>query len=107
MLTVSVLTHEHSIQRESEVQTDPYTPEYTVTPGSAPEVLTLATLSYGMRIFCYYDLPAGTRKTVHALYFKKNQVHVINVNCLFFLLCRVPAHGQVLCDEEKNLKCYG
>eukprot|EP00043_Microstomoeca_roanoka_P018389 m.196333 g.196333 ORF g.196333 m.196333 type:complete len:742 (-) comp16816_c5_seq1:276-2501(-) len=39
--------------RDSEAQTDPYTPEYTVRPGSAPEVLTLATLSFG------YGLPAG------------------------------------------------
>lgn len=34
--------------RDSEAQTDPYTPEYVVRPGSAPELLTLATLSHGM-----------------------------------------------------------
>ncbi|XP_022103155.1 cilia- and flagella-associated protein 91-like isoform X1 [Acanthaster planci] len=39
--------------RESETQTDPYTPEYVVRPGSQPELLTLATLSYG------HGLPAG------------------------------------------------
>ena len=33
--------------RESETQTDPYTPEYVVRPGSQPELLTLATLSFG------------------------------------------------------------
>ena len=33
--------------RESEAQTDPYSPEYVVRPGSQPELLTLATLSYG------------------------------------------------------------
>ncbi len=33
--------------RESEAQTDPYTPEYIVTDGSNPELLTLANLSYG------------------------------------------------------------
>lgn len=33
--------------RDSETQTDPYTPEYVVGPGSQPELLTLATLSYG------------------------------------------------------------
>ena len=33
--------------RDSEAQTDPYTPEYVVRPGSAPELLTLATLSFG------------------------------------------------------------
>ena len=33
--------------RESEAQTDPYTPEYVVRPGSQPELLTLATLSFG------------------------------------------------------------
>ncbi|XP_071094992.1 cilia- and flagella-associated protein 91-like [Haliotis cracherodii] len=39
--------------RDSEAQTDPYTPEYVVRPGEAPELLTLATLSYGR------GLPAG------------------------------------------------
>lgn len=39
--------------RENETQTDPWTPDYIVRPGSAPEVLTLATLSYG------HGLPAG------------------------------------------------
>ena len=34
--------------RDSEAQTDPYTPEYVVRPGSQPELLTLATLSWGM-----------------------------------------------------------
>lgn len=33
--------------RDSEAQTDPYTPEYVVKPGEQPELLTLATLSYG------------------------------------------------------------
>lgn len=33
--------------RDSEAQTDPYTPEYVIRPGSAPELLTLATLSHG------------------------------------------------------------
>ena len=33
--------------RESEAQTDPYTPEYVITDGSNPELLTLANLSYG------------------------------------------------------------
>eukprot|EP00937_MAST-01D_sp_MAST-1D-sp2_P002485 g2485.t1 len=32
--------------RESESQTDPYTPDYTVKPGTEPEVLTLAALSH-------------------------------------------------------------
>ncbi|XP_074652837.1 cilia- and flagella-associated protein 91-like [Tubulanus polymorphus] len=39
--------------RDGEAQTDPYTPEYVVRPGSQPELLTLATLSYGR------GLPAG------------------------------------------------
>ena len=33
--------------RDSEAQTDPYTPEYVVRPGSQPELLTLATLAWG------------------------------------------------------------
>jgi len=32
--------------RESDTQTDPYTPQYTVAPGSNPELLTLASLSW-------------------------------------------------------------
>eukprot|EP01052_Picozoa_sp_SAG31_P029777 SAG31_NODE_2991_length_4810_cov_8.338145_1_plen_346_part_00 len=39
--------------RESEAQTDPYTPDYTVRPGSAPEILTLVSLAWGA------GLPAG------------------------------------------------
>ena len=39
--------------RESEAQTDPYSPEYVVRPGSQPELLTLATLAYER------GLPAG------------------------------------------------
>jgi hypothetical protein len=42
-----------TIYRESEAQTDPYSPEYVVRPGYQPELLTLATLSYG------HGLPAG------------------------------------------------
>lgn len=36
-----------TIFRDSDVQTDPYSPEYLVRPGEAPEVLTLASLTYG------------------------------------------------------------
>lgn len=39
--------------RDGEVQTDPYSPDYVVKPGVQPELLTLATLSYGC------GLPAG------------------------------------------------
>ncbi|KAK2905285.1 hypothetical protein QQF64_033558 [Cirrhinus molitorella] len=40
--------------RESETQTDPFTPDYVVRPGTAPpELLTLATLTWGR------GLPAG------------------------------------------------
>ncbi|KAI9353251.1 solute carrier, TRAMD3 or PAT1-domain-containing protein [Zopfochytrium polystomum] len=43
-----------TVYRESEAQTDPYSPEYILRPGSAPpELLALATLTYGM------GLPAG------------------------------------------------
>ncbi|XP_063726301.1 cilia- and flagella-associated protein 91-like isoform X2 [Symsagittifera roscoffensis] len=47
--TVAVQT----IYRDGEAQTDPYSPEYVIRPGSAPELLTLATLSYD------HGLPAG------------------------------------------------
>ena len=33
--------------RDSETQTDPYSPEYVIQPGTQPELLTLATLAYG------------------------------------------------------------
>ncbi|KAI9209223.1 solute carrier, TRAMD3 or PAT1-domain-containing protein [Polychytrium aggregatum] len=37
-----------SIYRESEAQTDPYSPEYVIPPGSVPpELLALATLTFG------------------------------------------------------------
>ncbi|XP_060054290.1 cilia- and flagella-associated protein 91 isoform X2 [Erinaceus europaeus] len=39
--------------RDSEVQTDPYSPEYVVCQDSIPELLTLATLTWGR------GLPAG------------------------------------------------
>ena len=33
--------------RDGEAQTDPYTPEYVVKPGTQPELLTLITLAFG------------------------------------------------------------
>ncbi|XP_069491954.1 cilia- and flagella-associated protein 91 [Ambystoma mexicanum] len=39
--------------RDSEAQTDPYTPDYVVRSGSVPELLTLANLTWGR------GLPAG------------------------------------------------
>ncbi|NXT07299.1 CFA91 protein, partial [Prunella fulvescens] len=39
--------------RDGEAQTDPYSPEYIVRGGSVPEILTLATLTWGR------GLPAG------------------------------------------------
>lgn len=45
--------HVQTDYRDSETQTDPYSPEYVIRPGSQPELLTLATLSYG------HGLPAG------------------------------------------------
>ncbi|XP_018430553.1 PREDICTED: protein MAATS1-like, partial [Nanorana parkeri] len=39
--------------RDSEAQTDPYTPEFVVRPGSVPEILMLANLTWG------HGLPAG------------------------------------------------
>jgi len=37
-----------SVYRESEVQTDPYSPDYYIQPNQVPEVLTLTHLTYGM-----------------------------------------------------------
>ncbi|KAG7463380.1 hypothetical protein MATL_G00175930 [Megalops atlanticus] len=39
--------------RDSEAQTDPYSPQYVVRPGTAPELLTLAALTWG------HGLPVG------------------------------------------------
>lgn len=36
--------------RDSEAQTEAYSPDYVVKPGTQPEVLTLALLSYGKNI---------------------------------------------------------
>ena len=36
-----------TLYRDSETQTDPYTPAFVVKQGTNPELLTLATLSYG------------------------------------------------------------
>lgn len=47
-----------SIFRESETQTDPWTSEYTVRPGSAPEVLTLMSLTH------QHGLPAGLNEVI-------------------------------------------
>uniref|UniRef100_A0A7N6A4H1 Cilia- and flagella-associated protein 91 n=1 Tax=Anabas testudineus TaxID=64144 RepID=A0A7N6A4H1_ANATE len=51
------LTHTVGVQtdyRESETQTDPYSPEYLIQPGASPsELLQLAALSWG------HGLPAG------------------------------------------------
>ncbi|KAM5125526.1 cilia- and flagella-associated protein 91 [Mantella aurantiaca] len=47
--TVSIQTD----YRDSEAQTDPYSPEFVVRPGSVPEILMLANLTWGR------GLPAG------------------------------------------------
>ncbi|BHF82762.1 Cilia- and flagella-associated protein 91 [Sparganum proliferum] len=45
-----------TIYRDSEAQTDPYSPPYTVKVGDIPEVLSLSTLTYG------HGLPAGQKE---------------------------------------------
>lgn len=40
--------------RDSETQTDPYSPDYLVRPGSQPELLTLASLCYGTHLYQYH-----------------------------------------------------
>lgn len=41
--------HTQTDYRDSEAQTDPYTPKYAVRPGSSPELLTLVTLTWSKR----------------------------------------------------------
>ncbi|KAI1885239.1 hypothetical protein AGOR_G00218120 [Albula goreensis] len=45
--------HTQTDYRDSEAQTDPYTPNYAVRPGSSPELLTLVMLTWN------HGLPAG------------------------------------------------
>ncbi|KAJ8283072.1 hypothetical protein COCON_G00055910 [Conger conger] len=45
--------HTQTDYRDSEAQTDPYTPKHAVRPGSSPELLTLLTLTWN------HGLPAG------------------------------------------------
>ena len=40
--------------RDSETQTDPYSPGYLVRPGSQPELLTLASLCHSMPTYIWY-----------------------------------------------------
>jgi len=49
--TVEVQT----MYRESEAQTDPYTPNYQVKEGDNPEILTLAHLTYGNGLPATFD----------------------------------------------------
>lgn len=66
--------------RDSETQTDPYTPEYVVRPGSQPELLTLATLSYGKneQMFCR----RLTFELKRAKGVPDNKLHTFNLNFL-------------------------
>ena len=50
--------------RDSETQTDPYTPPYVVKPGEQPELLTLANLSWGLCTLYNCDL-CSYMHTVH------------------------------------------
>ena len=45
-----------TLYRDSETQTEPYSPGYLVRPGSQPELLTLASLCYGEYLYhtCMY-----------------------------------------------------
>ena len=46
--------------RDADTQTDPYSPEYVVRPGTKPELLTLALLSYGSVAALIIKLPTVT-----------------------------------------------
>jgi hypothetical protein len=48
--------------RDSETQTDPYTPEYVVRPGSQPELLTLSSLLYGKYMTKQTKLQLGEQR---------------------------------------------
>jgi len=47
--------------RDSDTQTDPYSPEYVVRPGTKPELLSLALLAFGsvvlLTVFVYNKKP--------------------------------------------------
>lgn len=44
-----------TVFRDSEAQTDPYTPDYRVKEGENPEILTLANLTYGDGLPATFD----------------------------------------------------
>jgi hypothetical protein len=44
-----------TVLRESEAQTDPYTPDYRVREGENPEVLTLSHLTWGHGLPATFD----------------------------------------------------
>jgi hypothetical protein len=45
-----------SMFRESEAQTDPFTPQYTIEPGSNPEVLKLINMTHGTSLAVCHSL---------------------------------------------------
>ena len=78
--TISIQTD----YRDSETQTDPYSPEYVVQPGSMPELLTIASLCHGNVIHNYIIDVYTAPLTFIVIYTCMNEIYFI---CLF-LTCR-------------------
>ena len=81
--------------RDSETQTDPYSPEYVVRPGSQPELLTLTSLTYGKQFcrsklimkewlfFCQVKiLPVGESLTSDFSHFGCTHVRVVHATTI-------------------------
>jgi len=76
--------------RESETQTDPYSPDYVVRPGTAsPELLTLATLTWGKPhkyntvVFILYCLSLAPVQVDNEMLTYRISVHTKNYNYYF------------------------
>lgn len=66
--------------RESETQTDPYTPDYVLRPGTAPpELLTLATLTWGEYSYIYirHEFPQCLSSLRWKWFIKHQSKHVL------------------------------
>ena len=98
--------------RDSETQTDPYSPEYLVQPGSVPELLTIASLCHG-NVVCTLLLVTCIKEALCFVCFINNKVHVhvhafpkiignifyvIHVHCLSTCTCSPQHQSALLCN---------
>lgn len=79
--------------RESETQTDPYSPEYVIQPGTTPsELLQMAALTWGIGVFivffiCYMNRD-GTLMSNFIRSWHYNYLALFSPSYFFFLLTK-------------------